>query len=625
VRNEPENPSYDIEAEFLSESELGIAPAPAPFTPPEEERGVVDEAHTNARNLPPTYRTVGDGFALPSQSLSLPPGDDVPRPRVSIADLLENRVDVDWREAVAIARQICQTIPRETLTSSSHPLIDPRHVEIDDAGAVRLVPGGSGGDPLVKQVGRILRALLEDTMAPVQLRLLASQAAFELPGFKSIDELSEALRQFESSEEAEAIRTAAKRGLEAKYSVRQIDIQSSTPAELPPPVQPIQQPKSLAPKGMRTLETVADGRPSRVWLSGAFRPGAAVIMIMAAVVAGYLSLDSGPATPPPATDFEFRVAAAETAVPEAGAVLANVQPSVPRPEPPPVETQQVRTSNETIAPRTAPRTAGTAPTAPPSRAESAPPLQPPPLVSTPPVARSVPSGLSVTGISVSVGSDVSDSAMRRALDLLTEGKTEEAQLAFDAIVMGNPQFRFDAAARSNPAAVAALQTSRRALLPPIMGRDLQAARLALEGGDYGRALKEGARLTAMLDDPVLGVEDAELRDGVELLLGLATAAKTRDEQRVYTSSDEGISPPTPLGRQLPAAVPIGVSKSLLGTLEILVNRDGSVEAVRLHTPANRYYDRMIVSAAKAWRYNPALRNGKPVRFLLVSTINLPEG
>jgi hypothetical protein len=33
---------------------------------------------------------------------------------------------------------------------------------------------------------------------------------------------------------------------------------------------------------------------------------------------------------------------------------------------------------------------------------------------------------------------------------------------------------------------------------------------------------------------------------------------------------------------------------------------------------------MIVSAAKAWRYRPALKDGKPVRFRLVTSINLPE-
>ena len=49
-----------------------------------------------------------------------------------------------------------------------------------------------------------------------------------------------------------------------------------------------------------------------------------------------------------------------------------------------------------------------------------------------------------------------------------------------------------------------------------------------------------------------------------------------------------------------------------------------MEFVKLHTPLNRYHERMIVSAVKAWRYSPALRAGKPVRFRLTIPINLPE-
>jgi hypothetical protein len=67
-----------------------------------------------------------------------------------------------------------------------------------------------------------------------------------------------------------------------------------------------------------------------------------------------------------------------------------------------------------------------------------------------------------------------------------------------------------------------------------------------------------------------------------------------------------------------------MTSSTVGRLEMLISRDGEVEIVKLHTPLNRYHERMIVSAAKAWRYRPALKDGKPVRFRLVTSINLPE-
>jgi hypothetical protein len=55
-----------------------------------------------------------------------------------------------------------------------------------------------------------------------------------------------------------------------------------------------------------------------------------------------------------------------------------------------------------------------------------------------------------------------------------------------------------------------------------------------------------------------------------------------------------------------------------------VGRLGDVEVVKLYTPLNRYHERMIVSAVKAWRFQPATKDGRPIRFRLTMTINLPE-
>jgi hypothetical protein len=73
----------------------------------------------------------------------------------------------------------------------------------------------------------VLRVLLQDSMAPGELRLVASQASFDVPVYSSVDELSAALHRFERPGDSEAvIRAAFNRGLEAKYS------------GLPPPERP---------------------------------------------------------------------------------------------------------------------------------------------------------------------------------------------------------------------------------------------------------------------------------------------------------------------------------------------------------------------------------------------------
>jgi hypothetical protein len=73
--------------------------------------------------------------------------------------------------------------------------IEPGLVLITPTNEVRLLPGQPGGDPLVMQVGRLLRAMLVGTDVPPELRLLLSQATFELPIFRSVGDLAQALRQ----------------------------------------------------------------------------------------------------------------------------------------------------------------------------------------------------------------------------------------------------------------------------------------------------------------------------------------------------------------------------------------------------------------------------------------------
>ncbi len=51
----------------------------------------------------------------------------------------------------------------------------------------------------------------------------------------------------------------------------------------------------------------------------------------------------------------------------------------------------------------------------------------------------------------------------------------------------------------------------------------------------------------------------------------------------------------------------------LGVLELVVSQTGAVDHVRLISPDNRYHDRMIVAAAKTWRFRPATKDGLPVR------------
>jgi hypothetical protein len=61
-----------------------------------------------------------------------------------------------------------------------------------------------------------------------------------------------------------------------------------------------------------------------------------------------------------------------------------------------------------------------------------------------------------------------------------------------------------------------------------------------------------------------------------------------------------------------------------GYFDLTVDESGRVVTVRLVSPARRYQERLLVSAAKAWRFRPALLGGRPVKYRMRVPINLPE-
>ena len=50
-----------------------------------------------------------------------------------------------------------------------------------------------------------------------------------------------------------------------------------------------------------------------------------------------------------------------------------------------------------------------------------------------------------------------------------------------------------------------------------------------------------------------------------------------------------------------------------GSLELLINEEGEVEAATMTASVHPSYDPLALSAAKTWKYQPALRQGVPVK------------
>jgi len=83
---------------------------------------------------------------------------------------------------------------------------------------------------------------------------------------------------------------------------------------------------------------------------------------------------------------------------------------------------------------------------------------------------------------------------------------------------------------------------------------------------------------------------------------------------VYSAADQGVEPPIGLRPQLPRALPTDVNKDQLGQIELLILPDGTVGSVKLLGPHPTIIEAMLLSAAKAWTFQPAMKNGQPVRY-----------
>ena len=84
---------------------------------------------------------------------------------------------------------------------------------------------------------------------------------------------------------------------------------------------------------------------------------------------------------------------------------------------------------------------------------------------------------------------------------------------------------------------------------------------------------------------------------------------------IYATGSDGVSPPIGIRPQLPRELPSTIRSEDLGQIELIVAADGSVESVKLVGGQHRsVHDAMFLSVAKAWRFQPAMKNGVPVRY-----------
>jgi len=95
----------------------------------------------------------------------------------------------------------------------------------------------------------------------------------------------------------------------------------------------------------------------------------------------------------------------------------------------------------------------------------------------------------------------------------------------------------------------------------------------------------------------------------------AIAEEAAAASREYRSGDSGVVDPIPLAYLPPKPSP-NTPPEMLQVLELHVNAVGTVDSAKFVMNRPSFRNSWWTSAAKAWRFNPATKDGKPVRFVM---------
>ena len=227
----------------------------------------------------------------------------------------------------------------------------------------------------------------------------------------------------------------------------------------------------------------------------------------------------------------------------------------------------------------------------------------------------------------------------RALCLLGLGRTSEAQRSLERMVVANPLYTIPDSEVS-PRLVTMFRDVRKRLLPSA-ARDLyMEAKTNFDGKRYAPASTQFRELMSVLDDAdmrehadslkdlrllgegFLKLADAEAAVAQKALEQQTAAAQVARQQEaartptIYGDTDTGVSPPVELERRMPLWNPPPAIARIeyRGLLEIVINERGAVESAVLRRSVAPNYDPALIDATKSWKFQPATRNGSPVKY-----------
>lgn len=223
----------------------------------------------------------------------------------------------------------------------------------------------------------------------------------------------------------------------------------------------------------------------------------------------------------------------------------------------------------------------------------------------------------------------------RSLCLLALGRGDEAETAIAAVVTADPFYQ-PSEAEASPRVRATFSDVRQRLLPDLTTSRYAEAKQAYDRKQYAEAAAHFRELVVLLDDPQMNGRQGDMRTLAAGFVELATVAATPPpapkeepkpeppvpakparpaEPTIYTAEEPGIVAPVTVRQDIPP-VPAGITAMARtqGLLDLLIDEKGRLVSIVLRSSIHPTYDRMIVNAARDWKYKPATLDGTPVQF-----------
>jgi hypothetical protein len=126
-----------------------------------------------------------------------------------------------------------------------------------------------------------------------------------------------------------------------------------------------------------------------------------------------------------------------------------------------------------------------------------------------------------------------------------------------------------------------------------------------------RPTSEAANLTGAATAPI---------ETISNVLEAPPVAAVPDDDNVYSGEGDGVVAPRLLSLGFVHRLVAGVS-TRTSTIELVVSKSGDVERVKLFPPSRNWEDAMLLSRAKMFQFQPAKRNGFPVRYRFVMEVD----